>query len=122
LVVAMDPGNRKSAAISRMIAPIEAYERQVREERKVAVAAERAEYDAFVKRLEETKREAAKAPPEEQAAALAAVREAATELENRRMPVLPRLLVDDVTSEKLGSFLVEHGSIAVLSPRAACST
>jgi hypothetical protein len=116
LVVAMDPGNRKSAAISRMIAPIEAYERQVREERKVAVAAERAEYDAFVKRLEETKREAAKAPPEEQAAALAAVREAATELENRRMPVLPRLLVDDVTSEKLGSFLVEHGSIAVLSP------
>ena len=114
--VGMDPGNRKSAAISRMIAPIEAYERQVREERKVAVAAERAEYDAFVKRLEETKREAAKAPPEEQEAALAAVREAATELENRRMPVLPRLLVDDVTSEKLGSFLVEHGSIAVLSP------
>ncbi|MGB8298222.1 MAG: DUF3987 domain-containing protein [Polyangia bacterium] len=115
-VVAMDSGNRKSAAISRMIAPIEDYERQLREERKMPVAVERAEYDAVVKRLEETKREAAKAAPEDQPAALAAVREAAAELENRRMPVLPRLLVDDVTSEKLGSFLVEHGSIAVLSP------
>jgi hypothetical protein len=116
LVVAMDPGNRKSAAISKMIAPIEAYERQLREERKVPVAIERAEYDAFVKRLEETKREAAKAAPEDQPAALAAVREAAADLETRRLPVLPRLLADDITSEKQVSLLVEHGSMAMLSP------
>jgi hypothetical protein len=117
LVVAMDPGNRKSAAVSRMITPIEAYERELREERKVAVAAERAEYDAFAKRLEKIKRDVADAEEgDERVAALASVREAAAELENRRLPVLPRLLADDVTSEKLASFLVEHGSIAVLSP------
>jgi hypothetical protein len=107
LAVLLEPGNRKSAVFADATAPIRKLETELIEAARSKVAraeSNRRQDKARLQRLEKKaagEKDAAEA--REQACVLAA------ELANEPEPVLPRLIVDDATSEKLGMMLAEQG-------------
>jgi replicative DNA helicase len=116
VVVALEPGNRKSATFSLMNAPIEEYERETIEAVKVRVAEEASHYRVMERALEKTEAAAARASGVERDELESEARSLAGELASKKPPVLPRLIADDVTPEKLASLLSEQGGrLAVLS-------
>jgi replicative DNA helicase len=116
VVVALDPGNRKSSTFSLMTAPIEEYEREVGERVKVEVAEKAAHYRVMERALEKAEQAAARVSGAERDQAMDEVRSLAGELAGKRPPVLPRLIADDATPEKLAGLLNDHGGrLAVLS-------
>ena len=110
-VVILPPAERKSSVLSMMIRPVEEYEKEENSRRNAGII----ESQMVLSRLEKEKRSLVeraskgKATEEE-------VRAKATEIAKYE-PVKPlRLFVDDVTSEKLTSVLVENkGRAAVVS-------
>lgn len=110
-VVILPPAERKSSVLSRMIAPVEFYEKEENVRRGALIM----ESQMILSKLEKEKRSLVeraskgKATEEE-------VRAKATEIA-RYEPTKPlRLFVDDVTSEKLASVLAENkGCAAVVS-------
>ncbi len=117
VVVAMEPGSRKSAVHRAMLAPIVAYERllvetaapDIAEQRTIRQVAEAA-HSRLVKAAAAAKK------PDERLALEAEARTAAEALERLDVPTPPRLFTADVTPEKLASMLHENrGRMAVLS-------
>ena len=117
VVVAMEPGSRKSAVHRAMLAPIVAYERllvetaapDIAEQHTIRQVAE-AVHGRLVKAAAATKK------PDERLALEAEARTAAEALEQLDVPTPPRLFTTDVTPEKLASMLHENrGRMAVLS-------
>jgi replicative DNA helicase len=116
IVVALDPGNRKSSTFSLMTAPIEEYERETIEAVKVSVAERAAHHRVMERALEKAEQAAARVSGVERDQAMDEVKFLAKELAGKRPPVLPRLIADDATPEKLAGLLNEQGGrLAVLS-------
>jgi replicative DNA helicase len=116
IVVALEPGNRKSATFSLMNAPIEEYERKIAEERKVEIAEKAAHHRVLERALEKAEQAAARLTGVDRDQAMDEVKSLAGELAGKRPPVLPRLIADDATPEKLAGLLNDHGGrLAVLS-------
>ena len=117
----LPPGNRKSAVLSDVIAPLEEYERDEIERRRTDVAL--AENGRKIKEaaLAKAQKEAASHPDRDaQFQAEDEARRLVEELSQGGVPVLPRLLADDATPEALASLLAEQrGRIAVLSAEAS---
>ena len=110
------PGERKSAVQSFMSAPLQDVEQelvdQVRDERNGAVATK----DVAEMAAGAARKKAGQAPPGERDAALAEAIAALQAAEALEVPALPRLLADDVTSERLAGLLAEQdGRLAVVS-------
>jgi replicative DNA helicase len=117
VAVSMEPGNRKSAVFSQLQGPIEEYERELTEQRRAEVAEAQTALRILEKALEKAEGAAAKAKASELNARLEEAQEIARELAGRKRPVLPRLIADDATPERLASILSEQGGrLAVLSP------
>ena len=120
LLVALPPGNRKSAVVAAAGAPLREYE--AAEARRlgleVALATQRRELaDA---RLDKLKGKAAgEEDPDKRAALQLEIAQLTEKLltdPELRVPTVPRLLVDDVTPEKLAALMAEQGGrLAVLS-------
>jgi hypothetical protein len=112
--VLLDPGNRKSAVFSDATAPLREIEAELIEAARPAVArqqSERRQAEARLKKLEKQAAEKDDIEARNEAGNLA------EELAAQPEPVLPRLIVDDVTSEKLGAMLAEQGGrLASTSP------
>ncbi|MEV6208656.1 YfjI family protein [Kitasatospora sp. NPDC051914] len=115
-VVALPPGNRKSAVFAFMAAPLLAVEKVMVE----AASAQRAEAETMAKlarsAAEKASSRAASAAPDEkdaltaEAIALAQAAEAAT------IPEKPQLVIDDITPENAATMLDQQGGrIAALS-------
>jgi replicative DNA helicase len=110
------PGTRKSSTVRSLVDPLLAWERQRQE-------AVRPEYEAAAseRRILEFKRTAlekrlAKAKAAEVSRLQGELHQVRTELQEFVVPVLPRLVTDDVTPEKVVGLLKEQGGgIAVLS-------
>ncbi|MCX7016753.1 MAG: YfjI family protein [Candidatus Sumerlaeota bacterium] len=114
VVVVLPPAARKSAVFRVVVAPIEAHERRLAE----GVAPQIREAKVRLKILEGRKQRLekqtiAKPDPLHQKELVELTRE----IEETCIPASPRLIVDDVTPEKLASLLSVHGGrMAVLSP------
>ncbi|WP_436525337.1 DUF3987 domain-containing protein [Actinoplanes sp. HUAS TT8] len=116
-VVVLPPGSRKSAVFAAMVAPILAAEKAMIE--RTAPAIIEAELAAKVagKAAEKASIAAANADGSGRDTAIAEATAAAMNAEAITVPVKPRLVADDVTSETAASLLAEQGGrLAVLSP------
>ncbi|MGD9721417.1 MAG: DUF3987 domain-containing protein [Pirellulales bacterium] len=114
VAVLLEPGNRKSAVFSDATRPLGELEAELIEAARPSVAraqSDRRQSEGRLKRLEKLAAEKGDAEARHEAGNLA--EELALQVE----PVLPRLIVDDATSEKLGMMLAEQGGrIASMSP------
>jgi hypothetical protein len=112
--VLLEPGNRKSAVFTDAVKPLRELETELIEAARPLVAreqSERRQEKARLQKLEKLAAEGDDPKPGREAKELAA------ELTKHAEPELPRLIVDDATSEKLGMMLDEQGGcIASLSP------
>ena len=110
----LEPGNRKSAVFADAMRPLRELEAELIEAARPTVAREqsdRRQSEARLRKLEKLAAEKGDAESRHEAGNLAA------ELAEQPEPVLPRLIVDDATSEKLGIMLAEQGGrIASMSP------
>ncbi|MEU4420632.1 DUF3987 domain-containing protein [Actinoplanes sp. NPDC024001] len=116
-VVVLPPGSRKSAVFAAMVAPILAAEKALIE--RTAPAIIEAELSAKVagKAAEKAALAAANADAAGRDTLIAEATAAAMNAEAITVPVKPRLVADDVTSETAASLLAEQGGrLAVLSP------
>ena len=110
VAVILDSGNRKSAVFSAAIAPLRELEAQLIEEARPQVAREQSARRQAEEKLKKLERKG-------DATSSSDALDLAAELSNWPQPVLPQLIVDDATSEKLGMVLDEQGGrIASMSP------
>ena len=114
VTILLESGNRKSAVFSDAVQPLRDLEFEYIEDAKQDFAQRMSEYRQAEARLKKLEKKASDTGDAE------ARREAcdfAVEFSQMEMPVLPRLLVDDATSEKLGMILSDQGGrIASMSP------
>ncbi len=114
VVVLLEPGNRKSAVFADATKPLRELEAELIEAARPVVAREqcdRRQDEARLRKLERMAAEKGDAEARREAGDLAAT------LAKQPEPALPRLIVDDATSEKLGMMLDEQdGRIASMSP------
>ncbi len=114
--IVLSSGERKSPQFRAITAPVEERQRELVEARRPEIERQKVDRDIKEKRVAELKSRAAKADgieanqPREEAARVA------QELDEAPVPVLPRLIADDVTSEAVAGLLAEQGGrIAILS-------
>jgi hypothetical protein len=112
--VLLEPGNRKSAVFADAMKPLRELETEMIEDARPVVAraqSDRRQDEGRLRKLEKQASEKGDAKARHEAGNLAA------DLAENSEPVLPRLLVDDATAEKLGIMLAEQGGrIASMSP------
>ncbi|MBX3435418.1 MAG: DUF3987 domain-containing protein [Pirellulales bacterium] len=112
--VLLEPGNRKSAVFADAMQPLRELEAELIEAARSVVAraqSDRRQDEGRLRKLEKLAAEKGDAEARHEAGNLAAA------LAEQPEPVLPRLIVDDATSEKLGMMLADHGGrIASMSP------
>lgn len=107
-VVALPPGNRKSAVQSAATAPLVAWERDQATIMEPEIKRITSEHKTLEARAKEKRSKAAKEKDNGKAAELA--REAADiEAELPDIPVQPQIWTSDATPERLGALLAEHG-------------
>lgn len=107
--VALPPGERKSATVAAMTSPLEEFEAAEAERLRGDVAAAAGAIEVARARLGHLQLAAAKAAGADRDEAERAAADAAVELERLPPAVLPRVICDDVTPEKLASLLAVHG-------------
>ncbi len=117
-VTTLGPGNRKSAVVREAIAPLEVWEREAAQRLSSVVAEAETRRRVLEGRVQKLQHEAARTTDASEREPLEAEAiNLAQELASTRVPVLPRLIVDDCTPERLASLLHEQdGRLAVLSP------
>ncbi len=114
VAVLLDPGNRKSAVFADATRPLRELEEELIEDARPEIA--RAQSRRRMREREGKKLEEKAATKGDSTAAQQA-QEIAAELAEQPEPALPRRIVDDATSEKLGMTLAEQGGrIASMSP------
>lgn len=115
--VLLEPGNRKSAVFADATRPLRELEAEAIEDARPAIAralSDRRQREARLKKLEKI---AAEKGGDEGAAARTEAGDIAAQLAEEPEPVLPQLMVDDTTPEKVAITLQEQGGrIASLSP------
>lgn len=113
----LEPGNRKSAVFADALKPLRELEAESIEAARPVVAraqSDRRQDEARLRKLEKT---AGEKHGDESAQARHEAGNLAANLADDTEPVLPRLLVDDATAERLGMMLAEQGGrIASMSP------
>lgn len=116
-VIAMPPGSRKSAVFRDLTAPLTAWEQAEAQRLDPVIAAAKSEHAILERRLEAAQKEASKGGDDATLRTMMqAAAEAAQALDAHTIPVLSRLVADDVTPEKLASLMAEQGGrMAVLS-------
>jgi hypothetical protein len=117
VVVALPPAERKSVNFRDTTAPLAEHERAESERLKPMVQAAESRHSILQQKLKHAEKLAASSAGKKQRDAEKQAARYTRELARTRLPVLPRLVADDVTGEKLASLLVEQdGKLAVLSP------
>jgi hypothetical protein len=115
IAVALPPATRKSRVFVAMTDPIAEVERERVKAMQPEVAAARSVRAIEEKMLEDLQKKAAKAEGTARDTALVAAKELAEKLGVAQLPIVPRLLADDTTPERLAGLMAEHrGRMAVL--------
>jgi hypothetical protein len=109
VVVAMDPGERKSAVFKAVFGPVYAAEKEAIEKARPVIAAAKAELSMKEALLRQIKNAAVKQKDTNERANLEReAKELAVELAEFKIPVEPVFVVDDETLESLGKTLIEQ--------------
>jgi hypothetical protein len=109
IVVALPPGNRKSAVFADVFSPVKELERQEAERMVPRIAEKASAKRTLEQRLSNTEKEAARAKDAGERAKLADdAKQLARELAQCEVPAPPQFIADDVTVEKLGKLMAEH--------------
>jgi hypothetical protein len=115
-VIAMDPGNRKSAVFSAAVGPLSQAEKFLNQERAPEIIASHSRYEAARQRLKEAETALKKASPEERMEHQEDVERCASQLSEIKIPPTCRRLADDITPEKVASLLAEQDErLAIMS-------
>jgi len=115
--VLLEPGNRKSAVFTEALKPLRELEAELIEAARPTIARQQSDRRLDEARLRKLEKTAAEKLGDEAAEARHAAGNLAASLAESSAPVLPRLLVDDATAEKLGMMLADQGGrIASMSP------
>jgi hypothetical protein len=113
-LAALDSGNRKTSVMEAMTEPLIEWEREKSEAVKVERGAIESERKIIESRIQSLHGQAAKAKPVDLATLKAEI--ATLETSMPELPVIPRLWAQDITPEKLGQVMAEHGErIGILS-------
>ncbi|MGI8549608.1 MAG: DUF3987 domain-containing protein [Dehalococcoidia bacterium] len=116
-VTALPSGNRKSAVLAAVIAPLEAFEEEEVRDSEALIRAAQTRHTIAEQALRRAQAEAAKASSAEREGLQQEAEELAQQLLHCKIPARPRLLADDATPERLASLLAEQGGrMAVISP------
>jgi len=116
ILVVLPPGSRKSSVTAAAGAPITEYEKELAAQMGAEIAEAVNEQKILQERGKHLQKLAAKAKPEDREALEEQARRAVLELEAHHVRVVPRLLADDVTPEKLGGLLASNGGrLAIVS-------
>lgn len=116
-VTALPPGNRKSGVFQDSAAPLNEYEQeQIRMTApQIAEAVSRRKIAEVC--LQKAEAAAANAKPEDRSRLMVEATRMSHELESAKIPVAPRLIADDTSSERLATLLRDQGGrMAVMSP------
>ncbi len=110
VVVALPSGERKSPSFRAVTAPLEEKEQELALAAEPEIASVRTRADILARRLQEAKAQAARAKDDKNRERMAneAV-QLAKELTALSVPVAPRLVADDATSEAVASLLAQQG-------------
>jgi hypothetical protein len=117
VVVSMPPGNRKSAVFAAVTRPMKDYEAALVEKLKPELAQSDSEARIRQARLDKLESDAAKEmDPDKQKALNTAATELAKEIATAAIRFPPRLVVEDVTAERLTTLLMQNGGrLAIMS-------
>jgi hypothetical protein len=108
-VVAAPPGDRKTAVVAQVRAPVDEAQRQLADEKKEDIAHAASEHRTLEARLKHLEKKAAQAEePEDREKYKQEARQAAVELARHKVPAEPKLVVEDITPEKLPGVLLEQ--------------
>jgi hypothetical protein len=117
--IILGPANRKSAAVTKISKPIWDYESQIREEIKPERRHLLQEKEILEDRIQQLKKVASKQEDESKRDdTIARMKELGDDIDilEEEIPGPPRVLVDDITAEKLAQVMEEnHGRAAVIS-------
>jgi hypothetical protein len=117
VVVAMEPGTRKTSVFRRMVEPLEEYEQAETRRAAPAIAQSKAALKIKEAKLKKLQDKAASAKGVDQEALTADVAVLAAEIAEVKVPDAPRCIADDCTVERLATLLRDQGGrIAVMSP------
>jgi hypothetical protein len=109
-LIALPPGNRKSAVFADVVDPVKQLEQEELARRKPEVAEAASHYRTLEARLKAAEGRTARVRDlGERAAAQEEARRLARELSGLTLPAPPRFLVDDITAESLPRHLLEQG-------------
>ncbi|HXE63190.1 MAG TPA: YfjI family protein [Bryobacteraceae bacterium] len=109
IAVAADPGTRKSTALKTVMFPLRALEREIAQELGAEYKSKRDRWDAENKRREHMMASASKAAdPGESLRYYQAADTILEDIGMNRPPSCPRLIVQDISTEKLSSLLAEQ--------------
>jgi hypothetical protein len=115
VVVSLPPGERKSSVFRHALAPVFAQEVAEKERLRSTIATEAAKHRQMEGRLKHLEgklaKEGAKASDETRQEA----KQLALDLAAHRVPLEPRLVCDDATSEALARLLADHGGRMLLA-------
>ncbi|HZO25554.1 MAG TPA: YfjI family protein [Chloroflexota bacterium] len=116
-MVVLPPGHRKSAVFASVTQPLQQFEADATTATAPHIARARRARHAAQQALTRAQDAAALAPDDRRPELLALVERRADELAAVEVPVLPRLIADDCSPERLAMLLHEQGGrLAILSP------
>lgn len=116
LLPVLRPGSRKSAVISAAARPLYDAEKTLRERTRSEIAEMATVREIAVKAAEKATRDAANAKPDKRDALTSDAVSAASQAAAIQVPIVPRLIADDITPEAAASLLADHGGrMAIIS-------
>jgi hypothetical protein len=117
-VTSLPPASRKSPVFRAMMAPVVKFEQDLSDKIADEMFQAEARRDVIKHQIDEKKRKAAKVEGAHATKmAFDEIDELGQELKELHVPVAPKLIVDDVTPERVASILADQGGrVAVLSP------
>lgn len=115
----LPPAARKSAVVSAASKPLYEVEKILVDNTRMAQAEAMMDKEIATKAAEKAKREASQLEPAKRDAKISEAKSAAQQAEAITVPVIPKLLADDITPEAAGSILAEQsGRLAIVSAEA----
>jgi replicative DNA helicase len=117
-VTSLPPASRKSPVFRAMMGPVTKFEQDLSDKVADEIFQAKARQDILKQQIEDRKRKAAKAETAQGSKhAFAEIEELGQELKELVVPEPPKLIVDDITPERVAGVLADqNGRIAVLSP------
>lgn len=117
-VTSLPPASRKSPVFKAMMAPVIKFEQTLTEQSADDIFQAETRRDIIKQQIEDKKRKASKTEGANATKQMfAEIDKLGQELKELVVPVLPKLIVDDVTPERVSGILADQGGrIAVLSP------